>query len=94
MTEHLGHEKYHAPAGGSSGNIRNGTRAKTVLTDAAGQVDIQVPRDRAGRWKRSGTVRTHAARTDKPGMNWVDVSAGHGLGVTNRHHPDQGSFGL
>jgi len=48
MTEHLGHEKHHAPAGGSSGNIRNGTRAKTFLTDAAGQVDIQVPRDRAG----------------------------------------------
>jgi len=47
MTEHLGHEKHHAPPGGTSGNIRNGTRAKTVLTDAAGQVDIQVPRDRA-----------------------------------------------
>ncbi|MGI8721178.1 MAG: hypothetical protein ACR2JG_03015 [Geodermatophilaceae bacterium] len=36
MTEHLGHEKHHAPPGGTSGNIRNGTRAKTVLTDAAG----------------------------------------------------------
>jgi len=47
MTEHLGHEKHHAPPGGTSGNIRNGTRAKTVLTDAAGQVEIQVPRDRA-----------------------------------------------
>jgi transposase-like protein len=29
MTEHLGYEK-HAPAGAGSGNIRNGTRAKTV----------------------------------------------------------------
>ena len=27
---------------------RNGTRPKTVLTDAAGKVDIEVPRDRAG----------------------------------------------
>ncbi len=31
-----------------SGNIRNGTRAKTVLTDAPGTVQIDVPRDRAG----------------------------------------------
>jgi putative transposase len=30
------------------GNIRNGTRAKTVLTDNAGPVQIDVPRDRAG----------------------------------------------
>jgi len=47
MTEHLGHEKHHAPAGGAV-NIRNGTRPKTVLTDAAGEVTIEVPRDRAG----------------------------------------------
>jgi putative transposase len=47
MTEHLGYEK-HDPAGAGSGNIRNGTRAKTVLTEATGQVDIDVPRDRAG----------------------------------------------
>jgi transposase-like protein len=33
MTEHLGYEK-HDPAGAGTGNIRNGTRAKTVLTDA------------------------------------------------------------
>ena len=39
MTEHLGHEKHQAPTG-ESGNIRNGTRAKTVLTDAAGEVRI------------------------------------------------------
>jgi transposase-like protein len=45
MTEHLGHEK-HQPA--VAGNIRNGTRAKTVLTEASGQVQIEVPRDRAG----------------------------------------------
>lgn len=32
----------------ANGNIRNGTRPKTVLTDAAGEVSIAVPRDRAG----------------------------------------------
>src|SRR5919197_157242 len=46
MTEHLGYEK-HDPAGAGSGNIRNGTRSKTVLTEHSGPVDIEVPRDRA-----------------------------------------------
>jgi len=47
MTEHLGHEK-HGPVTSGTGNVRNGTRAKTVLTDASGQVGIEVPRDRDG----------------------------------------------
>src|SRR6476620_5270612 len=47
MTEHLGYEK-HDPAGAGSGNIRNGTRSKTVLTEHSGPVEIAVPRDRAG----------------------------------------------
>jgi putative transposase len=47
MTEHLGYAK-HEPDGAGSGNIRNGTRSKTVLTDSAGPVQIDVPRDRAG----------------------------------------------
>src|SRR6478752_190259 len=46
MTEHLGYEK-HDPAGAGTGNIRNGTRSKTVLTENTGQVEIDVPRDRA-----------------------------------------------
>ena len=46
MTEHLGYEK-HDPAGAGTGNIRNGTRSKTVLTEASGPVEIEVPRDRA-----------------------------------------------
>ena len=47
MTEHLGHDK-HGLAGNETGNVRNGTRPKTVLTEASGQVPIEVPRDRAG----------------------------------------------
>ena len=47
MTGHLGYEK-NDPAGAGSGNIRNGIRAKTVLTDTSGPVEIEVPRDRAG----------------------------------------------
>jgi putative transposase len=44
MTEHLGYEA-HDVAGGHSGNSRNGTRTKTVLTEI-GPVEIEVPRDR------------------------------------------------
>src|SRR5512144_1932779 len=46
LTEHLGYEKGD-PAGRGSGNSRNGTSAKTLLTDD-GTVEISVPRDRAG----------------------------------------------
>ncbi|WP_240760338.1 transposase, partial [Phytoactinopolyspora endophytica] len=41
MSEHLGYDK-HDPAGRGSGNSRNGTRAKTVLTEI-GPVEIEVP---------------------------------------------------
>lgn len=46
ITDHLGYDK-HDPAGKNGGNSRNGTRAKTVLTDV-GPVEITVPRDRDG----------------------------------------------
>src|SRR5215210_4207582 len=46
LSDHLGYEKGD-PAGRGSGNSRNGTSAKTILTED-GQIDIAVPRDRAG----------------------------------------------
>jgi putative transposase len=46
LTEHLGYEKGD-PAGRGSGNSRNGTSSKTVLTED-GEIEIEVPRDRAG----------------------------------------------
>ncbi|MET7729695.1 IS256 family transposase [Streptomyces mirabilis] len=46
ITDHLGYDK-HDPAGKNSGNSRNGTRAKTVLTDV-GPVEVKVPRDVEG----------------------------------------------
>ncbi len=48
MTEHLGHEKNQADPGRESTNVRNGSRGKTVISDAAGEVRIDVPRDREG----------------------------------------------
>ena len=47
MAEHVGYDK-HAPQGRNRGNSRNGKRTKTILTDACGEVDIDVPRDRDG----------------------------------------------
>src|SRR6266576_4139328 len=59
MTGHLGYDK-HDPAGWGSGNNRNGTTGKTVLTDI-GAVDLAVPRDRNGTFEpqvvRNGQTR-------------------------------------
>ena len=65
MTEHLGYEK-HDPTGAGTGNIRNGTRSKTVLTENTGQVEIVVPRDRAG------TFEPQIVRKRQRRLNGVD----------------------
>jgi len=49
LTDHLGYEKGD-PAGWGSGNNRNGSYEKTVLTDAGG-IPIQVPCDRNGEFE-------------------------------------------
>jgi putative transposase len=45
LTEHLGYEA-HDPAGRGSGNSRNGSTGKRLLTEV-GPIDLEVPRDRA-----------------------------------------------
>jgi len=65
MTEHLGYEK-HDPAGAGAGNIRNGTRGKTVLTEHSGPVEIEAPRDRAG------TFEPKIVRKRQRRLNGVD----------------------
>jgi hypothetical protein len=57
--QHLGCEK-HDPAGRGPGNSRNGTSAKTVLTDA-GAVTVAVPRDPNGSFEPQ-LVPKHARR--------------------------------
>lgn len=54
-TAHLGYEEGD-PAGRGSGNSRNGSTPKTVLT-ALGAVELDVPRDRDG---RPGAVQRRA----------------------------------
>lgn len=46
ITDHLGYDK-HERNGGETGNTRNGSRSKTVITDV-GPIEISVPRDRDG----------------------------------------------
>ncbi|MEU2013878.1 IS256 family transposase [Nocardia sp. NPDC019302] len=59
LTEHLGYEKGD-PAGRGSGNNRNGSTSKTVLTDI-GAVAVSVPRDRNGSFTPQ-IVPKHARR--------------------------------
>jgi len=55
MTGHLGYEK-HDPAGRGSGNSRNGTTPKIVLTDV-GAVDLAVRATATGRSSRRSSAR-------------------------------------
>ena len=61
MEEHLGYPK-HAVEGRNHGNSRNGSRAKTVITEV-GPVDLDVPRDRDGSFEPK-TVRKNQRRLD------------------------------
>jgi putative transposase len=61
MSGHLGYDR-HDPAGRDGGNSRNGTRAKTVLTEI-GPVEIEVPRDRDGSFEPL-VVRKRQRRLD------------------------------
>src|SRR5918912_850876 len=64
LTEHLGHDKNRAEAGRESANVRNGIRSKTVLSDAAGDVRIDVPRDREGTFKPQIVKKRQRRLTD------------------------------
>jgi len=59
LTDHLGYDK-HDPNGHGTGNSRNGRRKKT-LRDDAGQMEIEVPRDRTGTFEPQ-LVPKHTSR--------------------------------
>jgi putative transposase len=72
LTEHLGYEPGD-PAGRGTGNNRNGTSAKTVLTDI-GAIDLAVPRDRNGTFDPR-LVPKHARRLEGFNQNIVALYA-------------------
>jgi len=82
ITDHLGYDK-HDPAGPGTGNSRNGTRSKTVITDV-GPVEIDVPRDRessvkprivAKRQKRLTGVDDMVISLSTKGLTTGEISA-------------------
>lgn len=82
LDDHVGYGPYEV-AGRNSGNSRNGSRSKTVLTEA-GPVDIEVPRDRAGtfepqivrkRQRRLGGVDAMVCSLSAKGLTHGEVSA-------------------
>jgi transposase-like protein len=84
LTVHLGHEKNRAEAGRESTNVRNGARVKTVISDAVGAVEIQVPRDREGtfepqivkkRHRRLGSVDEVVLSLYAKGLTTGEISA-------------------
>lgn len=77
-TDHLGYERGD-PAGVGSGNSRNGSSPKTVLTDA-GAVPLDVPRDRNGTFEPM-LVPKHQRRLE--GFNELVCSL-YGKGVSVR----------
>src|SRR5215470_848668 len=64
ITEHLGYEKNRAEPGRQSANVRNGARAKTVISDAVGPVRIDVPRDREGTFEPQIVTKRQRRLTD------------------------------
>jgi putative transposase len=61
LTDHLGYEE-HAVEGRGSGNSRNGSGSKTLLTEQ-GPIEIEVPRDRNGTFEPQ-LVKKHERRFD------------------------------
>ena len=72
MAEHLGYER-HAPAGRGTPNSRNGSSPKRVTTEV-GEVDLRVPRDRAGTFEPV-TVPKHQRRLEGLSANVISLYA-------------------
>jgi putative transposase len=86
MSEHLGYDK-HDPMGRNRANSRNGTRAKTVLTQL-GPVEIEVPRDRDGSFEPV-IVRKRQRRLDSIDQIVLSLTArGLTSGEVSAHFAD------
>jgi len=72
MAEHLGYER-NAPEGRGTSNSRNGSSPKRVKTEV-GEVDLRVPRDRAGTFEPV-TVPKHQRRLDGLSGNVISLYA-------------------
>ncbi|ALL85866.1 transposase (plasmid) [Pseudonocardia sp. EC080619-01] len=88
MTEHLGHDKNRAAPGRESTNVRNGSRSKTVLSDAAGDVEIDVPRDRASTFEPQIVKKRQRRLTDVDEVVLSLYAKGMTTGEISAHFAD------
>ncbi|WP_238589343.1 IS256 family transposase [Pseudonocardia sp. HH130629-09] len=88
MTEHLGHDKNRADPGRESTNVRNGSRSKTVLSDAAGDVEIDVPRDRASTFEPQIVKKRQRRLTDVDEVVLSLYAKGMTTGEVSAHFAD------
>ena len=72
LAEHVGYQPY-AVEGRGSGNNRNGSYPKTVITDV-GPVEVQMPRDRMGTFEPV-TIPKHVRRLDGLTGNVISLYA-------------------
>jgi transposase-like protein len=84
MSEHLGYDK-HDPVGRNRGNSRNGTRTKTVSTDACGPVEIDVPRDRDGTFEPVIVKKRQRRLSDVDEVVWSLYAKGLTTGEISAH---------
>lgn len=89
LTDHLGYERGD-PAGRESGNSRNGTTPKRVMTDI-GPVDLDISRDRNGTFEPR-LVPKGAAQLRRLSENIVAFYAG-GMCTRDIKRPSNGSMG-
>ncbi len=84
MTEHLGHAKHADQPDREDTNVRNGARRKTVVSEAVGEVEVSVPRDREGtfepvivkkRQRRLGSVDEIVLSLYAKGLTTGEISA-------------------
>src|SRR6476469_4810198 len=64
LTEHPGHPKRRVDPGRESPNVGNGSRSKTVISDADGEVVIDVPWDRESTFKPQIVKKRQRRLTD------------------------------
>lgn len=88
MTEHLGHDKNRTDPGRESTNVRNGSRSKTVLSDAAGDVEIDVPRDRASTFEPQIVKKRQRRLTDVDEVVLSLYARGMTTGEISAHFAD------
>lgn len=85
LTEHLGHEHNRADPVRESTNVRNGSRSKAVISDAAGEVEIEVPRDRDGTFEPQIVKKRQRRLSDVDGVVLSLYAKGMTTGEISAH---------